>query len=746
MSIAEKLARERRARLAAERLLEQKKRELFAANAQLSRHARHLSDQIVEQRQGLEQARCEAEALKGQNSRALSDLRRATDAAAIAERRLWEAVETIQDGFAIFDTGMHLVAANSAWFALFGGPEAVQIGMHYDMVVQTLAAAGIVDLDGADIHDWRHEMAERIVRADIPPRTVRLTDGRHIRFMDRRGSEGDMVSMALDITEAMEREAELEEARARAEAANRAKSAFLANMSHEIRTPMNGVVGMAELLTDTDLTEDQRLFAETIKSSGEALLTIINDVLDYSRIEAEKLTLYPEPFDLERCLHEVVLLLQPSAQDKGIRLLIDFDLFLPTRYVGDPGRVRQILTNLVGNAVKFTSKGHVLARVVGLELPDGRFDLHITVEDTGIGIAPDQIDHIFGEFNQVEAEANRKFEGTGLGLAITRQLVDLMGGAIWVDSEPGRGSCFGFRVTLAPAEPVQVIDKPDRPILLKRALIVDDVQINRVILERQLQTYGLEVTLCRSAAEALQAAADGVFDVVLTDHDMPGMEGTELAAALRAAGVTAPILLLSSHPDAAEGATADMAAVLQKPILRSDLFRVLQDLSYPGAKDRFLPMGPAEPALRAGEKRRMRVLAAEDNRTNQLVFRKMVADLGIDLQFAANGREAVELWRSFRPDLVFMDISMPEMDGREAARAIRATEAKSGQTRTPIVALTAHAMDGDGEAILAAGIDRYLTKPLKKAEITAQIGEFCPPEVQPALGQGQASGGGQGSE
>ncbi|MDI3338475.1 response regulator [Defluviimonas aestuarii] len=741
MSIAEKLAKERRARLAAERLLEQKKRELFAANSQLSLHARHLSDQIVEQRHGLEQARCEAESLKGQNSQVMCDLRRATDAAEIAERRLWEAVETIQDGFAVFDTEMRLVAANGAWFALFDGRTDIQTGIHYDVMIATLAEAGIVDLDNSDIHDWRHEMTERITRAEIPPKTVRLTDGRYIRFIDRHGSEGDMVSMALDITEAVDREAELEEARARAESANRAKSAFLANMSHEIRTPMNGVVGMAELLIDTDLNEEQRLFAETIKSSGEALLTIINDVLDYSKIEAEKLKLYPEPFDLERCLHEVVLLLQPSARDKGIKLLVDFDLFLPTRYVGDPGRMRQILTNLLGNAVKFTSEGHVLARVVGLELPDRRFDLHITIEDTGIGIPPDYIDHIFGEFNQVEEQSNRKFEGTGLGLAITRQLVELMGGTIWVDSEPGQGSCFGFRVTFAPAEPVQVIDKPDRPILLKRALIVDDVQINRVILERQLQTYGLEVTMCRSGAEALQAVAGGdAFDVILTDHDMPELEGPELAARLRTAGIVSPILLLSSDPDAAEGGTSDMAAVLQKPILRSELFRVLQDLSYPGPKEAFLPLDPAAPPPTLGEKRQMRVLAAEDNRTNQLVFRKMVADFDIDLQFANDGREAVEQWRSFRPDVVFMDISMPEMDGREASRTIRAIEVERGLVRTPVVALTAHAMDGDSESILAAGIDHYLTKPLKKAAIADKIGELCPVEARPPLGTRPAAG------
>lgn len=244
--------------------------------------------------------------------------------------------------------------------------------------------------------------------------------------------------------------------------------------------------------------------------------------------------------------------------------------------------------------------------------------------------------------------------------------------------------------------------------------------------------------MCRSAPEALQAVAAGhAFDVILTGHDMSGMAGPELVTALRAAGVAAPILLLSSLPDPAEATTGDIAAVLQKPILRSELFRILQDLSYPGATDDALTPVPAGPEASAGGRRQMRILAAEDNRTNQLVFRKMVADFDVDLQFAGNGREAVELWRSFRPDLVFMDISMPEMDGREAARTIRAIEAESGLTRTPIVAVTAHAVDGDGEAILAAGIDHHLTKPLKKAAIAAKINEFCPSNVRPATGQDQ---------
>ncbi|OYX42452.1 MAG: hybrid sensor histidine kinase/response regulator [Rhodobacterales bacterium 32-67-9] len=732
MSIAEKLAKERRARLAAERLLEQKKRELFAANSQLSSHARSLSDQIVEQRHGLELARCEAESLKGQNSQVLHDLERANGEAAAAQRRLWDAMETIGDGFAVFDVDARLVIANQVYLNLFGAAD-IRLGDGYHRILEVLADE-VAELEGEDAQDWRHQMLERLARDEIEPKAVRLNDGRHIRFVDHRGEAGELVSLALDITEAMEREAELEEARAKAEAANRAKSAFLANMSHEIRTPMNGVVGMAELLCETALTEDQRLFAETIKSSGEALLVIINDVLDYSKIEAEKMRLYPEPFDLERCLHEVMLLLQPKAREKGLKLLVDFDLFLPTRYVADPGRMRQIFTNLVGNAVKFTTVGHVLARVVGIERADRDYDLHITIEDTGIGIAADHVDHIFGEFNQVEDQSNRKFEGTGLGLAITRQLVELMGGRIWVDSEPGQGSCFGFRVTLSPAEPAGILPQADQPVLLKRALIIDDVQINREILERQLETYGLEVTKCRTPSEALQALASGpAFDVILTDHDMPEMDGPELADRIRAAGVAAPILLLSSQPDAAGDRMSEMAAVLQKPTLRSQLLKVLQDLSHPARAADFVPVAaaPAEPD--GDSARAMRVLAAEDNRTNQLVFRKMVADFDIELEFAGNGREAVELWRSFRPDMIFMDISMPEMDGREAARAIRAIEAERGLAPVPIVALTAHAMEGDRVSILAAGIDHYLTKPLKKTAIAAQIAEHCPAIARPAI-------------
>ena len=842
MDIAERLSRERRQRLAAERLLEQKSRELFAANERLSLHARSLSDQIVEQRHAVQTALTEAEALKGQNGRFLADLERAHGAAVMAERRLWDSIDAIEDGFAVYDAEGRLVAANRAYLAFFGD-RPPPIGITYEGMLRLAADIGIVDTAHEGTESWVRRMLDRWQADPIEPLVVQLANGNWVKLVDRRATGGDMVTLAIDITEPMRiwaaveaipdgfvlydrddrllacnqryrdvypetapamvpgarfedilrygldrgqhldavgREAEwlaermaahldpgavveqqlsdgrwvraydqptpdggrvglrlditeakaqqaaLEAARLAAEAASRAKSAFLANMSHEIRTPMNGVVGMAELLCDTALTEEQRLFAETIRSSGEALLVIINDILDYSKIEAERLTLHPEPFDLERTIHEVVMLLQPRARAKGIDLMIDFDMFLPTRYVGDPGRLRQVLTNLVGNACKFTEKGHVLVRVVGLEAEPGHRQLHVTVEDTGIGIAPENLGPIFGEFNQVESQSNRKFEGTGLGLAITRRLIERMGGGVWVDSDLGQGSCFGFRVTLPVAEDEPA---PRLPVTLRRALVVDDQFINRTILERQLVPCGIEVALCRGGAEALAVLErDGAFDVVLTDHEMPDMDGPTLAARLREAGHAMPVVLLSSNPAAARDRDTEghLAAILQKPLLRSDLYRRLQALSVPA------PAPAPAPAPPAGAARPMRVLAAEDNRTNQLVFRKMVKDLGIDLVFAGNGREAVSLFESAAPDMIFMDISMPEMDGREAAQAIRRLEAgRPGAPRVPIVALTAHAMEGDGAGILSAGIDRYMTKPLRKAAIAEAIAACRPAGTAP---------------
>lgn len=729
MSIGDKLAQERRARLAAERLLEHKSRELFSANARLALHARSLSEEVQESRRSAADAQSEAAALRNEKGRFLNDLERAHTAAVMAERRLWDSVETISGGFAVFDTEQRLVAANGAWLSVFDGLEEVRPGASYGAILELAAVEGIVDCEGLSPAAFVAMMRARWEEDPVPPKVLRFWTGAWVRMIDRRARDGDMVCLAIDITESRQREERLREAQERAEAASRAKSAFLANMSHEIRTPMNGVVGMAELLCDTPLTKEQRLYAETIRSSGEALLSIINDILDYSKIEAEKLTLHPEPFDLERTIHEVVMLLQPGAQARGIDLVVDFDVFLPTRFLGDQGRIRQILMNLVGNAVKFTEKGHVLVRVVGMEAEAGAARVHVTVEDTGIGIAPEHLTTIFEQFSQVEEAANRRFGGTGLGLAITRQLVALMGGEIWVDSSPGEGSNFGFGLTMPVAE---AAGPAPAPTALHRALVVDDRMINRTILERQLAVYGLEVTLCRSGTEALEAvAAQPPYDILLTDHAMPDMSGLALARRLRQAGESMPILLLASNPIRAreEEGQENITGILAKPFLRSELFARLSEIdgtAYPPAATRHPPVPVVSDTLRP-----MRVLTAEDNRTNQLVFAKMVKELEIDLAFASNGLEAVEACETFAPDLVFMDISMPEMDGREATRRIRAREAEAGRPRVPIVALTAHASEAEEKASLAAGLDRFMTKPLRKSLILDCLASYSPPGTRP---------------
>lgn len=731
MSLANKLAEERRARLAAERLLELKQAELFSANRKLGSHARALSDEIVE-------TRAEVANVRDENVRVKSDLTVAHEKVEIAERRLWHSVETIQDGFAVFDADSKMVAANAAYLSFFDGLEEVDTGVSYTQILQFLTEEGIVNTGDMTAEGWRKMMSDRWHSSNPEPIVVEMWNEEFIKFVDRRGHGGDIVSLGLNITASVVYERELKTARSNAEAANRAKSAFLANMSHEIRTPMNGVVGMAEILSDTGLTEEQQLYVNTIKNSGEALLVIINDVLDYSKIEAEKLVLHPEPFDLERCVHEVMMLLQPSAREKGIDLLVDYDLFLPTEFVGDPGRVRQVMTNLMGNAVKFTTEGHVTVGITGVPAPVGEnSQIHIAIQDTGIGIPEDKVAHVFGEFNQVEDERNRQFEGTGLGLAISQRLVAMMGGKVWVESELGVGSCFGFNLSMPVSDNIQ-FQPPNLTGKLKHAMIVDDLGANREILQKQMEQLGIRTTSCNGGTAAL-AALDASVDLIVTDHNMQGMDGLELATAIRAKGNQVPIMLLSSNPGYAEmdPAHAHLHTILQKPLSRRDLFARLEGLineSAPPESTTQKSITP-EPATTAVvdqpepvENRLMRVLAAEDNKTNQLVFRKMVKDLNIDLKFAANGIEAVEAFQTFTPDMIFMDISMPKMDGKEATQEIRKLEAESGG-HIPIVALTAHAMDGDEQGILAAGLDHYLTKPLRKAAIHGKITEFCPAEA-----------------
>ncbi|MBV7380366.1 ATP-binding protein [Maritimibacter dapengensis] len=753
------LTEERRARMAAERRLAQKEAELSAANRMLSRHAITLSEDLVETREEVVEVR--------------GNLERVNHEVDIAKRRLWSSIQTIQDGFAVFDSESRLVVANPAYLAPFDGLECIRPGAFYEEIVEAALSEGVVDIGERSAPEWRDWMLERW-RCDAPePREIRLWNGASVRLVDRRAPGGDTVSMGMDITRSIRRQTLLRDARDRAEAANRAKSAFLANMSHEIRTPMNGVVGMADLMAEHELDEELSTYVDTIRSSGRALLTIINDVLDYLKIEASKMDLHVEPFDLERTILDVIALLMPSVREKGLRINLDYDMFLPTRYEGDPVRMRQILTNLIGNAVKFTTEGHVLVRVLGV--PDGiRHHVHIAVEDTGIGISSDMQAHVFGEFSQVEDERNRSFEGTGLGLAITRQLVELMGGEIWVESEPGVGSCFGISLSFPMVEEEET---PPVPGWIARVLLVMSDGLNRSILEKRLIALGIAVSTAETADEGL-ARADGV-QAIFVDQRICASQEEALCRAAPAPVVTVADPMLPLLPESPDG------RILHKPHSRPALLEILCGLPEPAMpgfhsrrseqRDDDAPISEiveepaddiARPFVEAAERearadrdlasaidaavlaqdsspdsaepkepelRQMRVLLAEDNKTNRFVFSKLVKSCDIDLIYAHDGESAVTRFRTHRPDIVFMDISMPGMDGKEATRAIRDFEQAEGIPRTRIVALTAHAMAGDSTDIMQHGLDAHLTKPFPKDRILAELQENCPSAARPAI-------------
>ncbi|RLJ52016.1 hypothetical protein BCF46_2244 [Litoreibacter meonggei] len=696
---------ERRARLAAERLLEQKQTELTAANRKLSAHALDLSGQIVDQRRVVEE-------LEGQNTRVANDLMAANHKVVAVERLLWDAIDTIRDGFALFDANLNLIAANPPYLAAFEGAGDIGPGSGFGDILDLCIDEGIVDLRGQSSEDWLDMMLDRWTVTEIQPITLRFWNGVYVKMMDRRTSDGGVVSMVLNITENILREDELRDARDKAQAADRAKSAFLAKMSHELRTPMNGVVGMADLLLENGLDDESTLYAQTIRNSGEALLEIINDVLDFSKIEAERILLKPAPFDLERLVQDVGLIVGPTVQQKGLDFQIDYDQFLPAEFVGDQGRIRQILTNLVGNAVKFTDKGHVMVRVVGIV--DDKTNIcqtHFTIEDSGLGVEASMVDHIFGEFNQIEDDANRKFEGTGLGLAITRKLVEQMGGEVWISSVKGEGACFGFQINLPLVTPADV--SPNAvPSEIRTAVVVESNAMDLDILTRQLELLGVPITVLPNAAAV---PADIAPDVIFVGHHLECSDGPSTIETMGRAFPDTPIVAMMSAVDPAP--EPDGVLTLRKPFRREDLFACLSEVER------------APAVVKA--KRQLRILAAEDNKTNQLVFRKMLKAVAADLTMAINGVEAVDAFEQGEFDLIFMDISMPEMDGMEASRAIRQIEKDRDANPIPIIAMTAHAMEGDEERIKEAGLSHYLTKPLKKDKIHALIQELSPADTDP---------------
>jgi len=580
-----------------------------------------------------------------------------------------------------------------------------------------------------DLENWNNTKNGRLI--------CLVTNG--VPIFDEEGNLKGYRGVDKDITERKRAEEALERALEAAEAANAAKSEFLANMSHEIRTPMNGIIGMTGLLLDTQLTPEQRDYAETVRISADSLLKLINDILDLSKIEAGKLDLEILDFDLRTSLEDVCDVLTEKSAKKDMPFSCQIPPEVPCWLRGDPGRLRQILLNLGGNAVKFTEQGEVAIQVSLDEDTDTHATIRFTVRDTGIGIPQNRLNRLFKSFSQADGSTTRKYGGTGLGLVISKQLAEIMGGEIGVESKKGKGSTFWFTAVFEKQLERQVAPRVlPADILGKRILVVDDNATNREVISAYLGSWDSQCHVASGAQEALcmlrQAAETGdPFHLVIVDHMMPEMDGEALGRAIKADPTlkdTVLVMLTSwgRRGDAARMKEIGFSAYLTKPVKHSQLFdclvTVLGEGSGRGKEDKKPPLVTRHTLAEA--KRRVRILLVEDNIVNQKLAVRLLEKMGYRSDAVGNGREAVEALEMVPYDVVLMDVQMPEMDGYEATRVIRDPQSKVRNHEVPIIAMTAHAMKGDRERCLEAGMDDYISKPIQPQKLLEVIQTFLP--------------------
>ncbi|MBX2835837.1 MAG: response regulator [Gammaproteobacteria bacterium] len=662
------------------------------------------------------------------------------------QNQLNAALASISEGFVLYDAEDNLVLCNDNYKEGLHSSmsDDIKPGANFEELMRSSALSGLIENAKGREEEW---IRERVKAHQNPgePFVQRRSDGRWVRIEESKLSNGGTVAIYTDITELKENEALITRSRDLAEDATQAKSKFLATMSHEIRTPMNGIIGMSNLLLNTELNTEQRDFCETITDSAEALLVVINDVLDFSKIEAGKLDLDPQALDLRECVESALDLITASVDQKKLNLAYLIDRDTPEGVVCDGNRLRQILLNLLNNAVKFTSQGEIVLRVRRLDLesgtvpsnvlregvPEGSIALHFSVADSGIGIPEDKLHVLFESFSQVDASTTRLYGGTGLGLAISKNLVQMMNGHIWVESELGDGTTFHFTITVPVSNIKRRVElheaKPD--LRNKKLLIVDDNHTNRRILELQSAEWSMLSEQTSSPLEALRWIKEGrEYDVAILDMSMPDMDGIELAEHIRAyrTAEKLPLILLSSLTSLSDVEVDRLNRIafhakLSKPIKPSALLDNLLDLftketrTYIRTDSSEKEQYDADVAIQFP----LSILLVDDNKTNQKLGSLVLKRLGYSADIAVNGVDAVDQQHLNSYDLILMDIEMPELDGVEATRQIRQIESVS---QTPfIIATTANAMEGDRERYLEAGMDGYISKPLRINELVAGL-------------------------